>query len=173
MTPSVPQGPPAGERAGMPGPESPTGMAPVAPVPAAAVDTTAPAPTAPASGDGVLRAMRFLDVILVWLAAPFVIVAGLPLAGYLVGAVAWTLQRAIGAALEERGRRSGDLKTTLGLTIGGVIGRAWLLSLSILAVGLAADREDGVMACVLALVAFSVFFAMSITLRPHRSTTRP
>ena len=43
---------------------------------------------------------RWLDVVLVVLAAPFVVLMGLPVLGYVVGAVAWIANRAIGAGVE-------------------------------------------------------------------------
>ena len=54
------------------------------------------------------------------------------------------------------------------------MGRAWLLGLTILVVGLAGSREDGLMAALLALVAFTVYFATTLALRPmERNTPRP
>jgi hypothetical protein len=38
-------------------------------------------------------------------------------------------------------------------------------------VGLAADREDGLMAALLALVAFSVYFATQLIIRPMERNT--
>ena len=55
-----------------------------------------------------------------------------------------------------------------------MIGRAWLIGLTILAVGLAGDREDGVAAAVLILAAFTVYFSMTLLLRSlERSSARP
>src|SRR4051794_40715910 len=59
---------------------------------------TAPAPSLHMSDPLVL--FRWLDVILVVLAAPFVILTGLPVLGYVVGATAWILNRLIGVFVE-------------------------------------------------------------------------
>ena len=78
--------------------------------------------------------------------------------------------------LYARGGRRGseDLRTSLGINVAGMIGRAWLVGLTILAVGLAGEREDGVMAAVLILAAFTVYFSMTLLLRSlERSSTRP
>ena len=54
------------------------------------------------------------------------------------------------------------------------MGRAWILGITILVVGLAGEREDGLMAALLALVAFTVYLATSLILRPtERNTPRP
>jgi Kef-type K+ transport system membrane component KefB len=110
--------------------------------------------------------LRYLDVVLVVAALPFVILAGLPLLGYAVGAVAWILQRAAGAMLERAGRRSTDVRRQVGLNLASALGRAWIVAGAILAVGLAGEREDGLMAAVLTLAAFTLYFAISLILRP-------
>src|SRR3954464_8511982 len=84
-----------------------------------------------------LLVLRYLDVIVVVLAAPFVILTGLPVLGYVVGAGIWILQRLAGALVEARMRRESDIKTQVGLGLGSSLGRAWLVGLTILAVGLA------------------------------------
>ena len=50
--------------------------------------------------------LRYLDVVLVVAALPFVAFAGLPLLGYTVGAAAWILQRAAGVALERQASKT-------------------------------------------------------------------
>jgi hypothetical protein len=111
-----------------------------------------------------LVVLRYLDVIIVVLAAPFVILTGLPVLGYGVGALAWIVQRAVAAAVEARMRRQSDIKAQVGFGLGSSLGRAWLVGLTILAVGLAGAREDGVMAAVLVLVAYTVYLVTSLAL---------
>ena len=121
-----------------------------------------------------LVVLRYLDVIVVVLAAPFVILTGLPVLGYVVGLAGWLVQRVLGVAIESRVRRQSDIRTQVGLGLGASLGRAWLIGLTILAVGLAGTKEDGVMAAVLVLVAYTVYLVVSIALRPfERNTPRP
>ena len=134
---------------------------------------TVPADTAP-SGFDALVVFRYLDVWLLILAAPFVVVLGAPVLGYVVGSVAWILQRVAAVAIERRAARAGDVKTALGLSMGSLVIRAWLIGLTILAVGLIAEREDGLTAGITVLVAFTVYFATSLILRPlERKSARP
>jgi hypothetical protein len=111
-----------------------------------------------------LALLRYLDVVLVVAALPFVALAGLPLLGYAVGAVAWILQRAAGVALERQAAKTTDIRRQVGLNLGGTLARVWIVGGAILAVGLAGDREDGLMAAVLVFVAFTVYFALSLIL---------
>lgn len=131
-------------------------------------------PADPARGADPLVFVRYLDVVLLILAAPFVILLGAPVLGYAVGAVVWTIQRLAAVAIERRASRAGDVKTALGLNMGSLILRAWLVGLTILAVGLIAEREDGLMAGITVLVAFTVYFATSLIIRPlERKSPRP
>jgi len=114
--------------------------------------------------------VRYMDVLLVVLAAPFVILMGGPLLGYLAGGGAWIATRVLGV-LVERYARGRDAKQQVGLTFGALMGRAWILGIVILVVGLAGEREDGLMAALLALVAFTVYLATTLALpRTERNT---
>ncbi len=109
-----------------------------------------------------LALLRYLDIVLVIAALPFVAFAELPLLGYAVGAAAWITSRATGAALERAARRTTDPRRLVGLNLAGSLGRAWLVGGAILAVGLAGEREDGLTAAVLVAAAFTVYFATSL-----------
>ena len=113
-----------------------------------------------------LAFVRYLDIIVVVLAAPFVVLLGAPVLGYAVGAAAWIIQRVVAVTVERRAERAGDVKTALGLNMASLVIRAWLIGLTILAVGLIADREDGLTAGITVLVAFTVYFATSLLIRP-------
>ena len=112
--------------------------------------------------------LRWIDVILVVAAAPFVLLMGAPALGFLAGAVAWILTRIAGDALERRATESDDPRKAAGLIIGTGLGRAWALGLTILAVGLLGEREDGLTAAITVFVAFSVYLAARIANRPQR-----
>jgi hypothetical protein len=131
-------------------------------------------PAVTATGADPLVFVRYLDIIVVLLAAPFVVLLGAPVLGYVVGAAAWIIQRIAAVTIERRAERSGDMKTALGLNMASLVLRAWLIGLTILAVGLLADREDGLTAGITVLVAFTVYFATSLIIRPlERKSPRP
>ena len=108
---------------------------------------------------------RWLDVILVVLAAPFVVLMELPVLGYAVGAAAWIANRAIGVLVERVATAQDDLRRAVGFNLGALIARSWLVGLTILAVGLAGEREDGLTAAILMLAAFTLYFVTSLLLR--------
>jgi hypothetical protein len=115
--------------------------------------------------------LGYLDIALVVAAFPLVALAGLPLLGYAVGAAAWIVQRIVGFLLERQAGRTEDMRRQVGLTFGGTLARSWLVGGAIIAVGLAGERQDGLTAAVLVLVAFTVYFALSVTL--HTLARRP
>jgi hypothetical protein len=117
-----------------------------------------------------LAPVRYLDVVLVILAAPFVVLMDLPVLGYAVGAIAWILQRLAAGAVDRAAARQKDYRRALGLGMASSMARSWLVALSILAVGLAAEREDGLTAAILVVVAFTVYLATSLTLRALERT---
>ena len=132
-----------------------------------------PIPATPAMTDPLLL-FRWLDVVLVVLAAPFVVLAGLPVLGYVVGAAAWIINRVLGAAVERYARTRGNVRQAVGHEPRGIIARSWLVGLTILAVGLAGGREDGLMAAFLVLAAFTSTSSRLCCLRPiERNTPRP
>ena len=58
--------------------------------------------------------VRYLDVLLVVLAAPFVVLMGAPVAGYVAGAAAWIGGRIVGVALERWARAHRDARGQVG-----------------------------------------------------------
>ncbi len=112
-----------------------------------------------------LAPVRYLDVVLIVLAAPFVVLLELPVLGYVVGATVWLLSRILEAVLEHSADRS-DVRRAIGVKVGSMIGRTWLIGIGILAVGLAGEREDGFTAALLCLAAYTVHLATALILRP-------
>jgi hypothetical protein len=116
--------------------------------------------------------LRYLDVCLVLATAPFVLVGGMPVLGYVVGACAWLLTRAGTAFVHARARRVGDVRVRAGLQVAGMMGRVWIVALAVILARYAGGRDDGIMAAALVLSAFTVYFVMSFITRegPLEST---
>jgi len=115
--------------------------------------------------------VRYLDILLVVLAAPFVLLMGGPALGYTVAAVAWILTRIGAAALERWAKGVENPRVKVGVGFAVMLGRVWIMGIAILVVGLAGDRQDGLMAALLALVAFSVYFGTQLVIRPMERNT--
>jgi hypothetical protein len=118
--------------------------------------------------------LRYFDLAIAALALPLFLLAELPLAGWLTGAGAYAAQRAIGELTARRAAASDDTRTTVGLMAGSMIGRGWLVALTIFAVGMAVGDEAGLSAAVLFIALFTVYFTMQMILRPfEKENPRP
>lgn len=120
-----------------------------------------------------MNALRVIDIVLVAITAPVLVLLGAPALGILAGAGVWILQRFAELGLARYAASRPNIKTTIGLNLAGVMGRAWLVALTILAVGLAGDREDGLAAALLVLVAFTLYFANSLLTRSLERNSIP
>jgi len=121
-----------------------------------------------------LLIVRYLDIVALIAAAPFVVLLGAPVVGYAVATVAWIVQRLLAVWVERVASRQDDYRRALGINVASLLLRAWLIGLTILAVGLVADREDGLTAGITVLVAFTLYFATALILRPlERKSPRP
>jgi hypothetical protein len=119
-----------------------------------------------------LAPVRYLDVVLLVLAAPIVILMGGPVLGYAVGAGVWILQRIAEAWLDAAGQRT-DAKRAVGLKFASMIARTWIVAIAILAVGLAGEREDWFTAAVVCLAAYTVHLATALILRSLERNPTP
>jgi hypothetical protein len=93
------------------------------------------------------------------LALPVFLIAGWPMLGYAVIAVVWLVQRGVQLAAERRTARAlaeGDRRSAMGVLAGSILGRVWLVTLSILLVGGLAERQDGLAAAILSAVLVTV-----------------
>lgn len=121
-----------------------------------------------------MLAIKNLDLVLLVLALPVFVVAGWPLAGYAAGGGAWLAQRGIQVLLNRRAAASDDPRAVVGITVGSMVGRGWLVALTIFAVGLS-NEDAGLAAAVLVIVLFTAYFTVSMIMRPfeHGSTEQP
>ena len=115
--------------------------------------------------------LRHLDLVVLALALPVFIAADFPLLGYVVGGGIWLVQRGISHVLTRRAAASDDPRTTVGLMAGSMIGRGWLVALTIFGVGLV-DNDAGLAAAVLVIALFTVYFTMQMILRPFETRER-
>lgn len=112
--------------------------------------------------------VRYLDLLLVALALPIFLAAGLPLAGWAVGGGVWVAQRALQEYLDRRASASKDPRTVVGLLAGSMIARGWCVAIAVFLVGLS-DNEAGLAAAVLVIALFTVYFTTRMILRPFET----
>jgi hypothetical protein len=109
-------------------------------------------------------ALSYADLVLLALALPAFIVAGWPLLGYAVAAAAWLVQRGIQELATRRVKRSmasGDRRAALGIMGASTLGRVWLITISVLIVGLV-EREAGLAAALLSVALFTLYLGARV-----------
>lgn len=112
-----------------------------------------------------LRALKHLDLVVLALALPVFLLAGFPLLGWGAAAVGWIAQRVIADQANKRASASNDPRTVAGLLTGSMIGRGWLVALTIFGAGMI-DREAGLTAAVLSILLFTMWFTTQMATRP-------
>jgi hypothetical protein len=120
---------------------------------------------APSGDVAPLAWLRYADLGLLVLALPLFLATGLPLLGWGAAALGWIAQRIIRDVLNKRAAASKDPRTVAGLLTASMIGRAWLIALTIFGAGLA-DRKAGLSAAVLVIALFTLYFTVNIVFRP-------
>ena len=117
-----------------------------------------------------MLALRYIDLVILVLALPVFLAAGLPMLGYAAGAGAWLVQRGLQFVLNRKAVEADDPRTTVGIAAGSMIGRGWLVALTIFAAGLS-DNDAGLAAAVLVIVLFTAYFTVSMIMRPFDTQT--
>jgi hypothetical protein len=100
--------------------------------------------------------LRYLDVVVVVLAAPIMLLIGVPAPGYAIGAGAWIALRAVGVIVERFATASGDPRSQIGVRLGYMLGRLFALALTVVIARNAFGKDDGLTTLAVIVFAFTV-----------------
>jgi hypothetical protein len=109
--------------------------------------------------------VQYFDVALVVLAAPIMLLIGVPALGYAIGAGAWLALRAVGVAVERAADATEDVRSQIGLRLGYMLGRLFGVALAVVIARRSGTQDDGLTALVVIAVAFTVQLATSALTR--------
>ena len=118
-----------------------------------------------------LRILRNLDLIVLTVALPVFIAAELPLLGWAAATFAWLASRVVQMVAERRAVASGDRRVAIGARAATLMGRLYLVGLTVLAAGVI-EREAGLAAGVLSVLVFTVYFATLFIVKPLEEANR-
>jgi len=121
----------------------------------------------PAADEGALTVMAYLDVIVLVVAAPIMLLIGVPAVGYLVGAGAWIALRAVGVVLDRAVASLGDARREVTIRLGYLMGRLFLLAIAVIVVRNGSGRDDGLTALLVIVFAFTTQLVLSFLTRPR------
>ncbi len=113
--------------------------------------------------------LRYFDVALLVVAAPVLLLIGVPAAGYGIAAGAWIALRALGIPLEHgAGASASDPRREISMRLGYMLGRLFALAVMIVLVRRDIGKDDGLTALAVVVVAFTIQLALSAINRPHK-----
>ncbi len=114
--------------------------------------------------------LRYFDVALLVVAAPIMLLIGVPAAGYGFAAGAWIAFRALGVAVEHVATVTRDPRVEVSLRLGYMLGRLFALAIVIIVLRQDGGRDDGLTALLVIVIAFTVQLATSAMTRGTRAS---
>ncbi len=124
-----------------------------------------------------MTALRYIDLVLLWLTVPVALALGAPVLGVLLAGAVWTVQRFVALAVERRARQRESMREALGLNMATMLVRMWQMGTTIVVAGVA--RADGAAAAIVLLVVFTISLAATLLTRslndngPRPANARP
>ncbi len=110
--------------------------------------------------------LRYFDAVVLVVAAPVMLLIGVPAFGYGVGAGAWLVLRAVGVAVDRIAVTSADRGRELSLRLAYLLGRLFLLAVAVIIARQDGTKNDGLAALGVIVFAFTVQLAVSFADRP-------
>jgi hypothetical protein len=111
--------------------------------------------------------LRYFDVVLIIVAAPVLLLIGVPALGYCVGAGAWILLRGVGVGVERYAGATVDQRT-ISVRLAYMLGRLLVLALAVIFVRRGGGQGDGLAALLVIVAAFTIQLMCSVATRPRR-----
>jgi hypothetical protein len=111
--------------------------------------------------------VRYLDVVLVVVAAPILLLVGAPAVGYGVAAGAWIALRLVGEGVERYAGATANRGAELTIRAAYPICRVFLLALTVILVRRGEGRDDGLTALLVILLAFTIQLIFAFINRPR------
>jgi hypothetical protein len=113
-----------------------------------------------------VTALRYFDVLVLVVAAPIMLLIGVPADGYGVGAGAWIVLRAVGVGVE-RYAASRDFNRMIGVRLAYMLSRIFLLALAVILVRQSDGQSSGLAALAVVVFAFTIQLVISAANRPR------
>jgi hypothetical protein len=111
--------------------------------------------------------VRYLDVVLVILAAPILLLMGASAVGYGAGAGAWIVLRLVGIGLDRVLVGNADARREISLRLAYLLARVFLLALAVILVRRGDGKDAALTTLGVIVLAFTVQFLISFMNRPR------
>jgi hypothetical protein len=114
--------------------------------------------------------LRYMDVVLIVVAAPILLLIGVPANGYLVATGVWIALRALGVGVERWAAAMREPGPQITLRLSYLLGRLFLLAITVILVRKGWGRDAGLACLGVIVFAFTVELVVSTAFRPRRTT---
>jgi hypothetical protein len=114
-----------------------------------------------------MSALAFFDIIVLVVAAPIMLLIGVPASGYLIGAGAWIVLRAAGLGID-RVIENAEPQQQIGLRLAHMFGRLFVLAIAVIIARNADGRDAGITCLAVVVFSYTISLGMSAATRPTR-----
>ncbi|MGH2893714.1 MAG: hypothetical protein ACRDPM_10690 [Solirubrobacteraceae bacterium] len=114
-----------------------------------------------------MSALAFFDVIVLVVAAPIMLLIGVPASGYAIGAGAWIALRLLGVGIERAAASTTDAGRAIAMRLGYMLGRLFALAIAVILVRKSDGQDAGLTALAVIVFAFTAQLATSAITRPR------
>jgi hypothetical protein len=119
-----------------------------------------------------LTVLGYMDVVLIVLAAPIMLLMGVPLSGYGIAAGVWVALRALGVGVDRYANATPDANRQIGVRMGYMLGRLFTLAIVVILVRKSDGQDAGLTALAVIVFAFTAQLVSSAFSRPRPSSRR-
>jgi hypothetical protein len=120
-----------------------------------------------------LTVLGYMDVVLVVVAAPIMLLIGVPAGGYCIAGGTWIALRALGIAVERFAAATPEANRQIGVRMGYMLGRLFTLAIVVILVRKSDGQDAGLTALAVVVFAFTAQLVLSAFTRPRPSKGRP
>jgi hypothetical protein len=121
--------------------------------------------SAQAPSEAPVTFLAYLDVVVLVVAAPIMLLIGVPAVGYAVAAGVWIALRAVGVGVDRLARAAGHQARELSIRMGFLLGRLFLLALTVILVRQDAGKNAGLTALLVIVFAYTFSMILSVFTR--------
>ncbi len=116
--------------------------------------------------------LSYFDVVVLVVAAPIMLLIGVPAVGYGVGVGTWIAFRVVGIGVERYASATTEANRQISARLGYMLGRLFSLAIAVILVTNADGRNAGLTCLAVIVFAFTAQLATSALTRPIRQRNR-
>ncbi len=124
--------------------------------------------TAASTSESPVTLLRYIDVVVLVVAAPILLLIGVSAGGYATGAGTWIVLRAIGVGVDRWATAAQAANQQITLRLSYLLTRLFLLALAVILARQSGGRGAGLTALAVIVFAFTAELVISAANRPRR-----